>query len=167
MSSLLPKPVLIAAALISIAVAGGVGGIWEYASYAESNLKIVCNLPGYSVSNPADVLVIVGVKDPSLIPVDGTWKFHFEGINGTTPWSSGDTISFHLRAGGTVILNLTFPGLSSHINAFPNEAALTFNATLWVWVRTYHVGMRSFSYTDSITNATADVPFSLGAARYC
>jgi hypothetical protein len=161
----LPKPVLIAAALISIVVAGGVGGTWEYVAYAVKNLKIVCNLPGGSVSNPADMLVTVGVKNPSLVSVDGTWKFVFEGNNGTTPWSSGDTVSFHIPSGGTSILNLTFPGLAGHI--YGTHSALWVNVTFYAWVSSYHVAMWSFTSTGSATNATVEVPFTQGGWRYC
>jgi hypothetical protein len=157
--------VLIAAALISIAVAGGVGGTWEYAAVAANGLEIVCNLPGGSVSNPDDMLVTVGVKNPSLVSVDGTWKFVFEGNNGTTPWSSGDTVSFHIPAEGTSILDLRFPGLAEHV--YGTHSALWVNVTFYAWVRTYHVALRAFNSTSSATNATVEVPFTQGAWRYC
>ena len=161
----LPKPVLIAAALISLVVAGGVGGIWAYSAVAVNGLEIVCNLPGGSVSNPADMLVTVGVKNPSLVSVDGTWKFVFEGNNGTTPWSSGDAISFRIPARATSILDLKFPGLAGHI--YGTHSALWVNVTYYAWVRTYHVALRSFNYTSIAINTAVEVPFSQGAWTYC
>ena len=165
MSLPLPKLALIAAALISIVVAGGVGGTWEYASIAVNDLQIVCNI--VTISSPSNVTVIVGVKNPSLVTVDGTWGFLFEGVNGTTPWSSGSTVSFHIPAGSKSILDIKFPGLAGHINSSPTHGALTVNVTLYVSTTSYHVGMRTFNGSGSITNATVEIPFSQGKWNYC